>query len=88
MDPGKVSPQKPLSMNMELQIALTNTLLISIRCLVELQLGAAVSFTICVGTGNRSSMAREHHSLFKTGRAQCSLMLTGDEKQTNEGPEA
>ncbi|KAK5898344.1 hypothetical protein CgunFtcFv8_015768 [Champsocephalus gunnari] len=70
---------------MELQIALTNTPLISIRCLVELQLGAAVSFTICVGTGNGSSMAREHRSLFKTGRAHCSLMLTVDKKQNQRG---
>lgn len=70
------------------QIAFTNTPLISVPCPMGLQLGAAVSFTIYVGTGNGSSMAREHCSPFKTGRAHCSLMHTGDLKQTNQGPEA
>lgn len=72
----------------EHQIAWTNTPLIFVHCPAGLQQGAPVSFTIYVGTGNGSSLAREHCSPCKTGRTHCSLMHAGDKKQTNQGPEA
>lgn len=69
----------------EHQIAITNTPLISVSCLMGLQLGAAVSFTIYVGTGSGSSEAPEHCSAFKTGRTHCSLMHAGDKKTNDRG---
>lgn len=69
----------------EHQVTLPNTHIISVPHPMGLQLGAAVSFNICVGTGNGSSTAYEHCSPFKTGRTHWSLMHTGDKKTQQPG---
>lgn len=62
--------------------------LFSVPCSKELHLGAAVSFTIYVGTDRSTTMSREHFSACKTGRTHCFQIDTGDRKQASNDPEA
>lgn len=55
--------------------------------LAELQLGAAVSFCIFIGTLYCSSVARQHCTASKTGSTGCLQIDTGDRKQARTGPE-
>lgn len=69
------------------QITLTSTRVISAPFLLELQSGAAVSFTIYIGTANSSSMSRVHCGPCKTGRTYCFQIDTGDRKQASDAAE-